>query len=147
MSKALMLVENSRKAKTIKVFLNRADEDNTWEVLSTYGNPFRLPKKREPMDFDPQFEPRDKKIIKGILKRVAESDAVYLGMDDDWLGEVTAAHLNREIASHHPTIPMHRVRFNLLSPAALLQAVSNPSFIDADKVEAQLTRRMFAGPF
>jgi DNA topoisomerase-1 len=143
MPKALMLVENSRKAKALKVFLNRADEDNTWEVLSTFGNLFRMPKKRDPLDFDPQFEPRDKKILKGILKRVAESDAIYLGMDDDWSGEENASHLHRELAAHHPTLPMHRVRFNSLSPPVLLAAVSNPDFIDEDKVEAQLTRRMF----
>nr|WP_027862579.1 type I DNA topoisomerase [Marmoricola sp. URHB0036] len=154
MAHKLVIVESPAKARTIEGYLGRG-----YVVESSIGHIRDLPQsaadipaklKGEPwarlgVDVDNNFEPvyvvaRDKKShmtkLKGLLK---DADELYLATDEDREGEAIAWHLLDELK---PKVPVHRMVFHEITPAAINAAVENPREIDMDLVEAQEARRI-----
>ncbi len=150
----LVIVESPAKARTIAGYLGRG-----YVVESSIGHIRDLPQSaadipaklkgeswaRLGVDVDNDFEPvyvvsRDKKShmtkLKGLLK---DADELYLATDEDREGEAIAWHLLDELK---PKVPVHRMVFHEITPAAITAAVESPRQIDMDLVEAQEARRI-----
>ncbi|GAC1385908.1 MAG: type I DNA topoisomerase [Marmoricola sp.] len=154
MAHKLVIVESPAKARTIEGYLGTG-----YVVESSIGHIRDLPHtaaeipakiKGEPwarlgVDVDNGFEPvyvvaRDKKAhmtkLKGLLK---DADELYLATDEDREGEAIAWHLLDELK---PKVPVHRMVFHEITPAAIREAVANPRELDMDLVNAQEARRI-----
>src|SRR4051794_31598934 len=150
----LVIVESPAKARTIEGYLGRG-----YVVESSIGHIRDLPQSaadipaklkgeswaRLGVDVENGFEPvyvvaRDKKShmtkLKSLLK---DADELYLATDEDREGEAIAWHLLDELK---PKVPVHRMVFHEITPAAINAAVENPRDIDMDLVEAQEARRI-----
>src|SRR4051794_4918922 len=150
----LVIVESPAKARTIEGYLGRG-----YVVESSIGHIRDLPQSaadiparlkgeswaRLGVDVENNFEPvyvvaRDKKShmtkLKSLLK---DADELYLATDEDREGEAIAWHLLDELK---PKVPVHRMVFHEITPAAINAAVENPREIDMDLVEAQEARRI-----
>ncbi len=97
------------------------------------------------VDVDHDFEPlyvvsADRKQQVSKLKAlVKDADELYLATDEDREGEAIAWHLVEELK---PKIPVRRMVFHEITPAAIAAAVANPREIDEQLVEAQKTRQI-----
>ena len=154
MAHKLVIVESPAKARTIEGYLGRG-----YVVESSIGHIRDLPQSaadipaklkgeswaRLGVDVDHDFEPvyvvsRDKKShmtkLKGLLK---DADELFLATDEDREGEAIAWHLLDELK---PKVPVRRMVFHEITPAAINAAVQNPREIDMDLVEAQEARRI-----
>ncbi len=150
----LVIVESPAKARTISGYLGRG-----YVVESSIGHIRDLPRsaaevpakyKSKPwgrlgVDVDNGFAPvyvvpKDKKSqitkLKSLLK---DADELYLATDEDREGEAIAWHLLDELK---PRVPVRRMVFHEITPAAIADAVAHPRDIDADLVEAQEARRI-----
>ncbi|MCZ4500643.1 MAG: topoisomerase [Marmoricola sp.] len=156
MAHKLVIVESPAKARTIEGYLGKG-----YVVESSIGHIRDLPQtaadipakiKGEPwarlgVNVDDGFKPvyvvsRDKKAhiakLKGLLK---DADELYLATDEDREGEAIAWHLLDELKPKKD-LPVHRMVFHEITPAAIQAAVENPREIDMDLVEAQEARRI-----
>jgi len=152
----LVIVESPAKARTIEGYLGTG-----YVVESSIGHIRDLPQtaadipakiKGEPwarlgVNVDDGFKPvyvvsRDKKAhiskLKGLLK---DADELYLATDEDREGEAIAWHLLDELKPR-PDLPVKRMVFHEITPAAIQAAVETPREIDMDLVEAQEARRI-----
>ncbi len=141
--KNLVIVESPAKAKTIEKYLGPS-----YIVKASMGHLIDLPKSRMAVDVDHEFEPeyitvrgRAKllKELQGDAKKAAE---VLLASDNDREGEAIAYHLRNAIKLKSETVPIKRITFNEITPIAIQDAVSHPTDIDEDKVNAQKARRV-----
>ncbi|HEY5880044.1 MAG TPA: type I DNA topoisomerase, partial [Nakamurella sp.] len=150
----LVVVESPSKAKTISGYLG-----DGYIVESSVGHIRDLPRgaadvpakyKGEPwarlgVNTDNGFEPLyvvspDKKAQVAKLKSLlAGADELYLATDEDREGEAIAWHL---LETLKPKIPVKRMVFHEITPAAILEAAANPRALDQDLVDAQETRRI-----
>ena len=141
MSHSLIIVESPTKVKTIKKFLG-ADFD----VIATKGHVKDLPKNQLGIEigkgFAPTYKIMDsrKKIIDDLKRAAKNSDHIYLAPDPDREGEAIAWHIAEEVEKKGRTI--HRVLFNDLTKNTVLDAIGHPLELDANKYEAQQTRRI-----
>jgi len=141
MPKSVVIVESNTKTKTIGKFLGKG-----YQVLSSVGHVKDLPKGRMGVDVEKGFEPeyitiRGKgKVLNQIRKAAATADNVYIATDPDREGEAIAFHLAEEVKVKPERV--HRVLFNEITENAVKNALSNPTQIDAKKVEAQKARRV-----
>ncbi|HEX4191019.1 MAG TPA: type I DNA topoisomerase [Marmoricola sp.] len=156
MAHKLVIVESPAKARTIEGYLGRG-----YVVESSIGHIRDLPQsaadipakiKGEPwarlgVDVDNGFKPvyvvsRDKKShitkLKSLLK---DADELFLATDEDREGEAIAWHLLDELKPR-PDLPVRRMVFHEITPAAIQAAVASPREIDMDLVEAQEARRI-----
>jgi DNA topoisomerase-1 len=152
----LVIVESPAKARTIEGYLGKG-----YVVESSIGHIRDLPQtaadipakvKGEPwarlgVNVDDGFKPvyvvsRDKKShitkLKSLLK---DADELYLATDEDREGEAIAWHLLDELKPP-ANLPVHRMVFHEITPAAIQAAVESPREIDMDLVEAQEARRI-----
>ncbi len=150
----LVIVESPAKARTIAGFLG-----DGYLVESSIGHIRDLPRNaadvpanvkgqawaRLGVDVDNGFEPlyivtADKKAqvakLKALLKDATE---LYLATDEDREGEAIAWHLLQTLK---PRVPVRRMVFHEITPAAIQAAVANPREIDERLVDAQETRRI-----
>ncbi len=150
----LVVVESPSKAKTISGYLG-----DGYIVESSVGHIRDLPRgaadvpakyKGEPwarlgVNTDNGFEPLyvvspDKKAQVAKLKSLlAGADELYLATDEDREGEAIAWHL---LETLKPKIPVKRMVFHEITPAAILEAAANPRALDENLVDAQETRRI-----
>ncbi len=156
MAHKLVIVESPAKARTIEGYLGKG-----YVVESSIGHIRDLPQtaadipakiKGEPwarlgVNVDDGFKPvyvvsRDKKAhitkLKGLLK---DADELFLATDEDREGEAIAWHLLDELKPR-PDLPVKRMVFHEITPAAIQAAVETPREIDMDLVEAQEARRI-----
>ncbi|MFM8595247.1 MAG: toprim domain-containing protein, partial [Chloroflexota bacterium] len=137
----LVIVESNAKAKTIQKYLG-----DGWKVIACFGHVRDLLKSRLSVDVDNDFAPyyavpRDKsKTVKEIKYEVARAKEVYLATDPDREGEASARHLVAIMDAGD--IPVHRVTFYEITPAAVREAIENPRQIDQLLVNAQHARRI-----
>ncbi|HET7350574.1 MAG TPA: type I DNA topoisomerase [Marmoricola sp.] len=154
MATKLVIVESPAKARTIAGYLGRdyVVESSIGHIRDLPDGAADVPAKYKgeswarlgvniDQDFDPVYVvPRDKKPhitkLKGLLK---DADELYLATDEDREGEAIAWHLYDELK---PKVPVRRMVFHEITPAAINAAVENPREIDMDLVEAQETRRI-----
>jgi DNA topoisomerase-1 len=150
----LVIVESPAKARTISGFLGRGYvvESSIGHIRDLPNNASEVPAKykAEPWGrlgvnvdngFTPVYVvPRDKKPqIAKLRSLLKDADELYLATDEDREGEAIAWHLFDELK---PRVPVHRMVFHEITPAALAEAVAHPRDIDGDLVEAQEARRI-----
>jgi DNA topoisomerase-1 len=154
MPKPLVIVESPAKAKTISSLLG-----SDYQVESSIGHIRDLPRnaadvpaayKGEPwarlgVDVDNDFKPlyvvsREKRDQVRKLKALTkDASELYLATDEDREGESIAWHLFEVLA---PRIPVRRMVFHEITPAAIRRAVREFRELDRRLVDAQETRRI-----
>ena len=154
MPKKLVIVESPAKARTIAGFLGEG-----FIVDSSVGHIRDLPRsasdvpasmKDEPWarlgvdvenDFKPLYVvPTDKKkVVTRLRKLLRDVDGVYLATDEDREGESIAWHLLEVL---NPKLPVYRMVFHEITPAAIQAAIDNPRDLDRRLVDAQEARRI-----
>ena len=154
MGKALVIVESPAKARTIAGLLGPG-----FVVESSVGHIRDLPRgadevpaaykgegwARLGVDVDNGFKPlyvvsADKKQVVANLKRLLkDADELYLATDEDREGESIAWHLFEVLS---PRIPVKRMVFHEITPAAIRRAVDEWRELDRRLVDAQEARRI-----
>ncbi|MDR2900243.1 MAG: type I DNA topoisomerase [Treponema sp.] len=141
--KNLVIVESPAKAKTIEKYLGPS-----YMVKASMGHLIDLPKSRMAVDVDHEFEPEyitvrgRAKLLKELQSDAKKANEVLLASDNDREGEAIAYHLRNAIKLKTETVPIKRITFNEITPIAIQDAVSHPTDIDEDKVNAQKARRV-----
>jgi DNA topoisomerase-1 len=154
MGKALVIVESPAKARTIGGMLGP-----DFIVESSIGHIRDLPRgadevpaaykgegwARLGVDVDNGFKPlyvvsSSKKSVVANLKRLLKgADELYLATDEDREGESIAWHLSEVLS---PTVPVKRMVFHEITPAAIARAVEEWRDLDRRLVDAQEARRI-----
>jgi DNA topoisomerase-1 len=154
MGKALVIVESPAKARTIGGLLGP-----DFIVESSIGHIRDLPRgadevpaaykgegwARLGVDVDNGFKPlyvvsSSKKSVVANLKRLLKgADELYLATDEDREGESIAWHLSEVLS---PTVPVKRMVFHEITPAAIARAVEEWRDLDRRLVDAQEARRI-----
>ncbi len=150
----LVVVESPSKAKTISGFLG-----DGYIVESSVGHIRDLPRgaadvpakyKGEPWarlgvntdnGFEPLYviSPEKKAQVAKLKSLLAGADELYLATDEDREGEAIAWHL---LETLKPKVPVKRMVFHEITPAAIREAANNPRALDDNLVDAQETRRI-----
>lgn len=139
----LVIVESPAKAKTINKFLGK-----DFQVEASMGHVRDLPKSRMGVDLEHNFAPeyiiirRALKTVKHLLKMAGGKRAVYVATDPDREGEAISWHLAHIFTEADKNIKIHRVEFQEITKAAVLQAFEHPREIDKHLVDAQQARRV-----
>ncbi|MGZ6371535.1 MAG: type I DNA topoisomerase, partial [Bdellovibrionota bacterium] len=139
--KALVIVESPSKAKTIQKYLGRE-----YIVKASVGHIKDLPKSKLGVDpkngFEPDYQiiPAKTKVIDELRKASEKVPELFLATDPDREGEAIAWHINEELKARGKKI--HRVLFNAITKASVLEAISKPQKLNSDKVHAQQARRV-----
>lgn len=138
----VVIVESPAKAKTLAGMLGPG-----YRVLASLGHVRDLPQKELGVDVANGFRPRyvtargKQKTIQRLREAVQAAEAVYLATDPDREGEAIAWHVLQ--ATRPPRgVPVRRVSFHAITPAAVREAMGEPGEIDERLVEAQQTRRI-----
>lgn len=140
----LVIVESPTKARKLSGYLG-----SDYKVEASVGHVRDLPSNNLSIDIEKNFEPlyeisEDKKKVVATLKKLAKTaDKVYLAMDPDREGEAIAWHVKyllEEGAKHKPKFS--RATFHEITKDAVLKAISSPSEINLDLVDAQQARRV-----
>jgi DNA topoisomerase-1 len=165
MARALIIVESPAKAKTIARFLG--DEftvaTGTLEasVMSSVGHIRDLPQRasdvpeaykgeswaRLGVDVDNGFKPLyvvnpgKKDVVRDLKRELKDSDELFLATDEDREGEAIAWHL-LEVLNPPASMPVKRMVFHEITPAAIEEAIANPRELNRRLVDAQETRRI-----
>jgi DNA topoisomerase-1 len=149
----LVIVESPAKARTIAGYLGDGYvvESSIGHIRDLPGGAGDMPADQKHLwktygiDVDHNFAPvyvvnPDKKQqvakLKAALKTV---DELLLATDEDREGEAIAWHLLEVLK---PQVPVRRMVFHEITPAAIREAVDNPREIDRALVDAQETRRI-----
>jgi len=139
--KALVIVESPSKAKTIQKYLGRE-----YVVKASVGHIKDLPKSKLGVDtkkgFTPDYQliPSKAKVIAELKKHAANVPELYLATDPDREGEAIAWHINEELKTRGKKV--HRVLFNSITKASILEAMSKPTVLDSNRFHAQQARRI-----
>ncbi|MEA3356096.1 MAG: type I DNA topoisomerase [Candidatus Bipolaricaulota bacterium] len=138
----LVIVESPTKARTINQYLGKG-----WQVLSSQGHVRDLPKKELGVDpdkgFAAKFVTKRSSNMAQLRKAAKRSKQIYLATDNDREGEAIAYDLytvlNRVVKDDGA---FSRPVFNEITKPVIVAALSDPSGIDVDKVQAQRARRI-----
>ncbi len=150
----LVIVESPAKAKTIGGYLGAGYtvEASVGHIRDLPRNAADVPAKYKGeswaslgVDTEHDFEPlyvvsadRRQQVTK-LKALVKDADELYLATDEDREGEAIAWHL---VETLNPKIPVRRMVFHEITPAAIAAAVASPREIDDKLVDAQETRRI-----
>ncbi|MDQ3324390.1 MAG: type I DNA topoisomerase [Actinomycetota bacterium] len=150
----LVIVESPAKARTIAGYLGDGYvvESSIGHIRDLPHNAAAVPAQykgeswaRLGVDIDNGFKPvyvvpQDKKSHMTKLKKLLkDADELFLATDEDREGEAIAWHLFDELK---PRVPVRRMVFHEITPAAIRAAVESPREIDQSLVDAQETRRI-----
>src|SRR5580698_3261814 len=153
MGKALVIVESPAKARTIGGMLGP-----DFIVESSIGHIRDLPRgadevpaaykgedwARLGVDVDNGFKPlyvvsaAKKSVVANLKRLLKDADELYLATDEDREGESIAWHLSEVLS---PTVPVKRMVFHEITPAAIARAVEEWRDLDRRLVDAQEARR------
>ncbi|MHB8671660.1 MAG: type I DNA topoisomerase, partial [Acidimicrobiales bacterium] len=156
MAKPLVIVESPAKARTIAAFLGR-----DFVVESSIGHIRDLPRnaadvpashKGEPwarlgVDVDNGFKPlyvvspEKRQQVAKLRALLKSADELFLATDEDREGESIAWHL-LEVLSPPARMPVKRMVFHEITPAAIRHAVDHWRDLDRRLVDAQEARRI-----
>lgn len=142
--KKLLIVESPAKIKTISKFLGK-----DFKIVSTLGHIKDLPSKKLGVSFNGEIkidyevlEGKDKTISE-IKKEAKNADEIFLAPDPDREGEIIAWHVEQELLKIvKDKSRIHRITFNEITKLAIEEAISNPSSVNLNKVNAQQARRV-----
>ncbi|MBF0463567.1 MAG: type I DNA topoisomerase [Nitrospirae bacterium] len=144
MALKLLIVESPAKAKTIEKILGK-----DFTVKASVGHILDLPKKVLGVDRENGYEPEyvtipgKEKITLELREAAQKAEEVYLAPDPDREGEIIAWHISTIISKNKGRQPkMFRVTFNEITERAVKEAMTRPSNIDMNKVNAQQARRV-----
>lgn len=141
MTKTLVVVESSAKAKSIKKFLGK-----NYSVKASMGHIRDLPKSQFGVDVNNDFRPKyitirgKGNIIKELRQSVKKASRVLLAPDPDREGEAIAWHLYKALDLEKDE--RCRIEFNEITKQAVKEAVRHPRVIDLNRVNAQQARRI-----
>ena len=141
MSKPLVIVESPAKIRTLQKHLGK-----DYNVAATVGHIMDLPSKEIGVDIDNGFKPKyvnipgKTKVISNLKKAAGNACDIYLAPDPDREGEAIAWHAAEALKKKGRRF--HRILFHELTKTAVLEAINSPMKLDADKYEAQKTRRI-----
>jgi DNA topoisomerase I len=141
MAKNLIIVESPAKAKTIKRYLG-----GDYQVEASVGHVMDLPKSKLGVDIEHEFKPEyhviagKAKIIQQIRNAAKDKSNIYLATDPDREGEAIAWHISEQI--HRRGAAVRRILLHEITPAAVKQAVANPTELNRQLYEAQQARRV-----
>src|SRR5213593_4841100 len=141
MSKSLVVVESPAKAKTISKYLGRG-----FTVKASVGHIKDLPKSKLGVDVENDFAPHygvipgKEKVVKELRAAAKDVESVYLAADPDREGEAICQHLAEELKGKGREI--YRVLFHEITKEAIRAAFKIRGKINANKVDAQLARRI-----
>ena len=152
MSKPLVIVESPTKVKTISKILGpdyvvkssvghiRDLPRNAKSIPASYSNKDILWGAVKPNDFENIYViPEDRRKIVNELKQLADNaPEIYLATDDDREGEAIAYHLKEALELKDEP---KRIKFNEITPTAVLNAINNPEKIDIGKFKSYEARR------
>jgi DNA topoisomerase-1 len=142
----LIIVESPTKAKTLNRFLG-----SSYVVDSTKGHIMDLPKSKLSIDiennFKPDYQPIDKKksTIAELRKKAKLADEIYIASDPDREGEAIASHVRDVLVNSKPQISnskLKRITFHEITKKAVEEAITNPSIVNQNLVDAQISRRV-----
>ena len=145
MSKSLVIVESSVKAKTIEKYLGKG-----FEVRASIGHIMDLPKndigvELKKRTFVPELivSPGKEKVVDQLKKAALKADEIFLAPDPDREGEAIAAHLAIQLGTNaKERKKIRRVTFNEITKKAVQDAFQHARDIDENLVYAQQTRRV-----
>jgi DNA topoisomerase-1 len=143
--KKLVVVESPAKAKTIKKILGpdfevKASVGHIRDLKKGWGN------KSFGIDIENGYKPDyivikgKEKTVKELKKAAAAASEVYLAPDPDREGEAIAWHLKEVMELSDDQAK--RITYQAITKKAVLDAVSHPSSINMDLVNAQQGRRV-----
>jgi DNA topoisomerase-1 len=137
--KTLIIVESPGKIKKISQYLG-----SEYIVKASIGHVQDLDKSTLSIDVSDNFKPYyittpdKKKVLKELQSIAKECKDVILAADGDREGEAIASSLANVLKLKSPK----RIIFHEITKSALLKALSNPTTINYDKVNAQQSRRI-----
>jgi DNA topoisomerase-1 len=140
-SKPLVVVESPTKVRTIKKYLGK-----DYNVAATVGHIKDLPSKQIGVDIEGGFIPEyttipgKQKIITALKQAAGDAEHIYLAPDPDREGEAIAFHTAEVLKKQGRKF--HRVLFHELTQKAVAEAMASPIELNADKYDAQKTRRI-----
>jgi DNA topoisomerase-1 len=154
MAKALVIVESPAKARTISRMLGP-----DFVVESSIGHVRDLPRGADEVPaaykseewarlgvdvengFKPLYvvSPEKRSVVANLRARLKEADELYLATDEDREGESIAWHLTEVLS---PRVPVKRMVFHEITPAAIQRAVREWRDLDRRLVDAQEARRI-----
>ncbi len=150
----LVIVESPAKARTIAGYLGRGYvvEPSIGHVRDLPNGAAEIPaaQKKEPwarlgIDVDADFAPLyivppgKRAQVAKLKAALKNADELLLATDEDREGEAIAWHLLEVLK---PKVPVRRMVFHEITPAAIQAAIDNPREIDDNLVNAQETRRL-----
>ena len=141
MAKGLLVVESPAKATTLKRYLGK-----DIAVLASMGHIKNLPKSKLGVEVENGYKAEfvtikgKASVLKELKAAAKKVDTIYLAPDPDREGEAIAAHLAEEIGGKGKTV--YRVLFNEITKKAVIAAMENVGEINANKVNAQMARRI-----
>jgi len=139
---ALVIVESPTKARTIQPLLGSG-----YRVLASMGHVRDLPQKELGVDIENGFAPhyvtapKKRDAIKRLKEAVRQASALYLATDPDREGEAIAWHV-LQVARPAAGVPVHRVTFHQITPAAVREAFQRTGALNMSLVEARQARRI-----
>jgi len=161
MATTLVIVESPAKAKTIQRFLDDSDAlDGDVVVEASVGHIRDLPARAADVpesqkrqweilgievdnDFKPLYivSPEKRDRIRDLKNLMKDATELYLATDEDREGEAISWHL-LEVLNPPASMPVKRMVFHEITPAAIRHAMDNPRDIDRRLVDAQEARRL-----
>jgi DNA topoisomerase-1 len=149
----LVIVESPAKARTIAGYLgdDYVVESSIGHIRDLPGGAGDMPADRKHLwktygidvshDFTPVYviNPDKKQQVAKLKNALKGVDELLLATDEDREGEAIAWHLVEVLK---PRVPVHRMVFHEITPAAISEAVANPRDINRALVDAQETRRI-----
>ena len=135
--KPLIIVESPAKCKKIEGFL-----DNKFSCVASFGHIRELKDGLKCIDIDNHFKPKfslsNNKNLSKLKTSIKNSKEVYLATDDDREGEAIAWHICQVFKL--PIATTKRIIFHEITKTAITRAIQNPTIVNMNKVNAQLSR-------
>ena len=139
----LVIVESPAKCKKIETYLGPG-----YKCVASFGHIRELNKKKglgcinKEDNYKPSFivSPSKGKQVSKLKQLISVANEVILATDDDREGEAIAWHIC--VVCKLPIKTTKRIIFHEITKTALQRAVSNPTTINMNKVNAQLARQV-----
>ncbi len=150
----LVVVESPAKAKTISQYLGEGYivESSVGHIRDLPRNAADVPAKYKgeswarlgvntENNFEPIYvvSPEKRAQVAKLKSLLAGADELYLATDEDREGEAIAWHL---LDTLKPKVPVKRMVFHEITPAAIRAAAESPRELNDNLVDAQETRRI-----
>ena len=137
----LVIVESPAKCKKIESYLGAG-----YKCIASFGHIRDLADGLKGIDIENNFQPTYRllpgkgKYIAPLRKAIKKADEIILATDDDREGEAIAWHICK--AFNLPVNTTKRIIFHEITKSAIQKAITNPTIVDINKVNAQQARQI-----